>query len=258
MFVTKLKILFFIFIFTSFSYSQSIYFCESYTEDGIPVGTMNKLEIKPYGAAVYILINNENEFEDPILFLFVDKLIDGNFSPLDSKTLSVKKDDTWAVTSFEFKETGIYEVYFLNSSQTRLATGKIEVTYSNGAQFNKIPPVSSQKFGESEFVFCELVVDGKPINTFTSLSLSRSDGQAFIYLDNYYPFGYDRINVQIWKRSKQNSNNEELVDTKKYKILPEWSDTFFRYNFNSIGEYKIDIFDKNNNFIASNILTVTN
>ena len=51
-------ILFFTFIITS--YSQEIYFCESYTENGVPIGPTNKLEIKPWGTAIYTLLDNNN------------------------------------------------------------------------------------------------------------------------------------------------------------------------------------------------------
>jgi hypothetical protein len=202
-------------------------------------------------------LNNEKEIKDPILYFFVDKLNGGKFTPYDSKTLSVKKTDTWTVTNYEFKEIGIYELYFLNSSQSRLATSKLEVYFSQENKKLFFPPTQNV-IGGVQFTFCELVINGKPKNPITSLSLSSSGGQAFIYLDNHVPFGLERIKVQIWKRSNQKSNYEELIDSKKYKILPEWSDTFFKYNFTNIGEYKIDIFDKNDNFISSNIITVTN
>jgi hypothetical protein len=241
--IKTLRCFIFLILLSNVLIAQELFVCESYTEDGTPVGPLNSLEIKPYGTAIYVLLNNEKAIQDPILYLFIDKLVGGKFTPFESKTLSVKKTDTWAVTSFEFKDPGIYELYFLNSSQSRLATGKLEVYFAQD---------------DRKFTFCELVINGKPKNPFTSLSLSRSEGQAFIYLNNQVPFGIEKIKVQVWKRSNKNSNYEELVDSKKFKILPEWSDTFFKYNFVNIGEYKIDIFDINDNFISSNIITVTN
>jgi len=240
----------------SLQFAQELYLCESYTENGTPVGPINRLEIKPYGTAIYVLLDNGNEFNDPLLYLFVDKFVDGKFTPFDSKSLEVKGNDTWAVTSYEFKEQGIYEVYFLNSSQSRLATNKIEVLFEGEYLGDNFASSSYSNIG-SQFIFCEMVINGKPTNPFTSLSLSKSDGQTFIYLNNYVPFGHDTISVQYWKRSSTDSSYEELIDSKIYKILPEWSDTFFKYNFNSIGDYKIDIFDTKNNLIASNIIIIS-
>lgn len=256
-----LKKLFLIIIFiisaVNFVSGQELYLCESYTEDGTPVGPVNRLEIKPYGTAIYVLLDNGNEFNDPSLYLFVDKLIDGKFTPFDSKSLDVNRNDTWAVTSFEFKEQGIYEVYFLNSSQSRLASNKIEVFFEGEYLGNNFATPSYSNAG-SQFIFCEMVINGKPINPFTSLSLSKSEGQAFIYLNNYVPFGHDTLIVQYWKRSNTDSSYEELIDSKIYRILPEWSDTFFRYYFTAPGDYKIDIFDMKNNLIASNVITIFN
>lgn len=251
------KVFLFLLLVTSTVLTQNLYICESYTEDGSPIGPVNRLEIKPYGTAIYVLLENEKELNDPILYLFVDKLVDGKFSPFDSKTLNVKNEDTWAVTSFEFKEQGIYEVYFLNSSQSRLASNKIEVFFSDEYLIDS-NPIVTRSFGECQFIFCELVIDGKPTNLLNSVSLSISGGKVFIYLNNYVPFGIENIKIQVWDRSKTNNNYEKLVNSKKFKILPEWSDTFFRYKFNKIGEYRIDIFDNSDNFISSNIITVIN
>lgn len=256
----KIKILryfLFLILFSNALIAQELYVCESYTEDGTPVGPLNSLEIKPYGTAIYVLLNNEKAIENPILYLFIDKLIGGKFTPFESKTLSVKKTDTWAVTSFEFKDPGIYELYFLTSSQSRLATGKLEVYFTQD-NIKQVFPPSQSTIGKVQFIFCELVINGKPKNPFTSLSLSSSEGQSFIYLNNQVPFGIEIIKVQVWRRSNTNNNYEELVDSKKFKILPEWSDTFFKYNFINVGNYKIDIFDNNDNFIASNIITIIN
>jgi len=243
-------------LFSTFNFAQELYFCESYSEDGSPIGPINKLEIKPYGTAVYVLLESENEIHDPTLYMFMDKLINGKFTPYDSKTITIEGKKKWAVTSFEFNEPGIYEAYFLNSSQSRLATGKIEVNYSEEYSKNNYTK-TIQSFGNSNMVFCELVINGKPVNRLNTLSIAQTDGQVFIYLNNHVPFGVDKIKLQVWKRSETDSNYEELFDSKKYRVLPEWTDTFFRYIFNSTGEFKFDIFDINDEFISSNIITVT-
>lgn len=236
--------------------AQEVFICDSYTEDGNPIGPTNRFEIKPYGTAKYILIKNKKIINDKILYLFIDKIIDGKITPFDSETISLEKENTWAVTSYEFKEPGIYELYFLNSKQKRLANIKAEVYFSK-ENASKAFSATKSYVGEVQFTFCELVINGKPINTFNNLRLSKS-GQVFVYLNNFMPFNIEEIKVQIWKKSIENSNYENLIDEKRYKLLPEWNDTYFRYTFKSAGEYKIDVFDKADKFIASNIITVTN
>ena len=252
-----LRSLYLLLFFLSIVSAQDLYICESYTEDGSPVGPLNRLEIKPYGTAVYVLFDNEYKINDPVLYLFVDKLVDDKFTPFDSKTITIKKSDTWAVTSFEFKEQGIYEIYFLNSSHNRLATSKIETFYSGNFANQYFSPTSNTNLNP-KFIFCELVINGKPVNPFSSLSLNTSGGDAFIFINNKLPFGSEVLKVQYWKRSLKNENYEELIDSKKYKILPTWKDTFFKYKFTQAGEFKIDVFNMKDNLIASNIITITN
>lgn len=252
-FLTPLLIL----LYSTLCYAQEVYVCESYSENGKPIGVKNKFEIQPYGKAVYILIDNENNFDDPLLYMFVDKLSDNKFIPFDSKTITVDEQSTWAVSNFEFSEPGIYEIYFLNSSQNRLASIQIETYYADEFN-NQIVSPSYSYDGDCELVFCELVINGKPVNQFSTISLSNFGGQVFIYLNNKVPFNIDRFQIQVWKRSQVNSNYEELIDSKKFRILPEWRDAFFRYIFTQVGDFKIDVFDRDNNFIASNILTVQN
>ncbi len=245
----------FMLLFVTVNYAQEVFVCDSYTEDGTPVGPNNRFEIKPYGTAKYILIKNEKKFDDNLLYLFIDKIVEGKLIPFDSKTITLEKDDSWAVTSYEFKEPGIYDLYFLNSKQNKLASIKVEVYFSEEFASRSFTPTKSY-IGDTQITFCELVINEKPINPLNTLSLSQSGGQVFVYLNNYMPFNIEIIKVQIWKLSNDNSNYENLVDEKKYKLLPEWKDTFFKYIFKSTGEYKIDVLDENDDFIASNIITV--
>lgn len=247
--------LFLFLLISSFLYAQEVFVCDSYTEDGVPVGTSNRFEIKPYGTAKYILLNNEKQFDDNLLYLFIDKIVDGELTPFNSKTLTIKKNDTWAVTSYEFNEPGIYDLYFLSSKQIRLADIKVEVFFSEEFASKAFTPTKSY-VGETQMTFCELVINEKPVNPLNTISLSQSEGQVFVYLNNYLPFNIKIIKVQVWKQVNGEGNYENLVDEKQYQLQPEWKDAFFKYVFKSTGEYKIDVYDENEKFITSNIIAV--
>lgn len=234
-----------------------MYVCESYTEDGEPIGATNSLEIKPYGKAVYVLFQNNSNFDFNTLYLFVDKLSEGQFTPYDSKTLSVQNDKNWAVTNYEFHNSGIYELYFLNSTQHKLAVQKLEVKLVNENGIERITPTSRPIIGNSQFIFCDMIMNDKPVNQFTQLSISAKNGKGYAYINNYAPIGTDTINVKIWKR-QPSSSFDTLISKKKYTITPNWTDTFFKITFNKPGDYKIDVFDNFDNLIASNVLTVIN
>lgn len=249
-----------LFLLTSVSsiYSQEVFFCESYMEDGTPVGPTNQLSIKPWGTAIYIMLdNNKKPFNEPLLNIFVDKKNGDKYTPFESKTLDVDAKSTWAVTNFEFKEAGTYQIYFLNASQKKIAVNMLKVNFAEGVLAGANPNVSYSE-GSVEFLFCQMVIDDKPINPFDNLSISRTGGRAIIYLNNFAPFSTEILTMQVWKKSTDDSDYGELMAKKRYQLLPEWNETFIKYRFSQPGEYKFDIFDKDDNLISANTIIVTN
>ncbi|MBK7104572.1 MAG: hypothetical protein IPH62_04750 [Ignavibacteriae bacterium] len=245
----KLKsiIIFLIFFLSASIFAQNIYVCESYTDQGNPIGIINILGIGTIKKSVNILIDNEKKLDSDILYLFIDKLNDGKFSPYDSKILKVEKEKFWASIKYEFKETGVYEISFLNSSEKKLANSKFEVKYENEAGGS----------GRALFIFCDMIVNDRPVNPISQLSLSEKNGETYVFINNYVAFSTDKIIVKIWKRTENKSEYKELISTKKFKVRPKWSKTFFKLTFDEIGDYKIDVNDSNNKLIVSNILDVT-
>lgn len=248
----------FLLISTSSIFSQEVFFCESYMEDGTPVGTTNQLNIKPWGTAVYILLdNNQKPFNEPLLNIFIDKKNGDKYSPFESRTLEVNTKSTWAVTNFEFKEAGTYQVYFLNAAQKKIAVNMLKVNFSEGVLTGTNPKGNISE-GSAEFLFCEMVIDEKPINIFDNLSISRTGGRAIIFLNNSSPFETDALTMQVWKRTSVDADYGELVAKKRYQLLPEWNETFIKYRFQQPGEYKFDIYNKNDILISTNTIVITN
>jgi hypothetical protein len=254
-FVSSLVLLFVLF---STVYSQEIYFCESYTENGVPVGPTNKLDIKPWGTATYILLdNNKQPINDQQLYVFVDKKTEDKFVPYQSKTLTIEKEATWAVTNFEFKDPGTYNVYFLNSKQEKIASNILKVVFAEG-YITGSSSYAPEYEGECEMVFCEMVINDKPVNSFTTLSLSRSGGRGVIYLNNSAPFNTDKLVLKVWKKNNDDGNYNEFIETKQYRILPEWSDAFIKYKFNQVGEFKFGVYNKDDMLLASSTIVISN
>jgi hypothetical protein len=231
-------------------------------EDGTPVGPTNQLKIKPWGTVIYILLdNNKKPFNEPILNIFVDKKNGDKYSPFESKTIEVKTKSTWAVTNFEFKEAGTYQVYFLNAAQKKIAVNMLKVSFSEGVISGSNPNPNtnvSYSEGSTEMLFCQMVIDDKPINPFDHLSISRTGGRAIIFLNNSSPFNTDALTMQVWKKTSLDSDYGQLVTKKRYQLLPEWNETFIKYKFQQPGEYKFDIYNKDDNLISSNRIVVTN
>ncbi|MEE9430678.1 MAG: hypothetical protein V3V16_06525 [Melioribacteraceae bacterium] len=252
--------LLFLLISVSSLYSQEVFFCESYMEDGTPVGPTNQLSIKPWGTAIYILLdNNKKTFNEPMLNVFIDKKNGEKYSPFESKSIEIDPKKKWAVTNFEFKEAGTYQIYFLNASQKKIAVNMLKVSFAEGVIAGSNPnPTITYSEGSVEMLFCQMVIDDKPINPFDNLSISRTGGRAIIFLNNSIPFSTELLTLQIWKRTAMSPDYGELVTKKRYELLPEWNETFIKYRFDQPGEYKFDIFDKSDNLISSNTIVVTN
>lgn len=236
---------------TNIIISQNVYVCEKYTENGIPLNTVNKMEIKSYGKSANILIDNKNSFNSNILYLFIDKLVDGKYIPFDSKIWKIDKNQTWAAREYVFIEAGNYEIYFLNSNEKKLASVKLEV-------ISEIESIMSKDLGNSQFVLCEMIVNDRPMNPISQLSLSNQGNDIYAFINNYSAFNSDRILVKTIRRSENSDEYKELISTKKFKVTPRWSITFFKLSFSEPGDYKIDVYEKDNKLIVSKIFTVIN
>ncbi len=239
------------FIFISLSSAQEIFFANSYTESGEPIDATVDLKIKPWGSQFYILFrNNGKPIGDPLLYLFVDKLRGDKYKPFDSRVLNIDKDATWAVYNYEFKDPGEYEIYFMNSNQKRLATAKLKVELED-RYVEGFSVQSSRYYEGAKLQFCEAVVDGKPVNVLRTASIKKLNGTVYVYLNNFDALNVDTLFVQVWKDENGDEEFEKFVETKKYKIDPNWSDTFFKYVFTKPGLYQIKIFEKNEILIAA-------
>lgn len=250
------KIIFLLFLVGGTLSAQQIYFCKSFTEDGKPIEAKNEWKIEPWGSQVYILFDNEHKaIGDSLLYLFIDKKADNVFKPFDSQIIKINKNDKWAVFNYEFKDAGKYEVYFLNSSQTKLSVDTVDIQIDTEYSSSKVAN-SSRYYENCDLTFCEVVVNRKPVNVITSLSLSKNLGVVYVYLKNYMPFKTDTIKVQVWQDQDNDFEYEKIIGSKMYKLNPDWEDTFFKYVFSKPGKYQIKVFNQNDIFIASGQIEV--
>jgi len=82
------KLLIFLLLFCSAAYAQKIYFCQSHTENGDPIGAEIIWEINPWGSYVYILFENgEEAIGESMIYMFIDKFEDESYKPFDSKAI---------------------------------------------------------------------------------------------------------------------------------------------------------------------------
>jgi hypothetical protein len=240
-------------------FAQQVYFVESYTEDGDPIGAANEWEIKPWGSFIYILLDSEEDsLTGNILYLFIDKKEDGVFQPFDSKTINLGFNQQWVVYNYKFTQTGEYDVYFITSDQQRFAGERVRIKFEESFT-NPTTKVGRSYYDNCKMIFCrKVLVGGKPLGVTNSLKLSNSSGSIYVLLNNYRAMNTSKILVDIWRKKNRAYEYDEFIESKKFRINPDWPDTFFKYSFTRPGEYKITVYDENESLIKSGFFTVTN
>lgn len=242
-------------LFVSYTKAQEVYFCKTHTQNGKPVDAQIEWTIRPWGETIEILFDNEGKIiKGNHVYLYIDREVNGKYEPFDSKVIEIKRGSTWVSFPFKFVELGKYKVYFLNSKQEILSsenlTLKLEESFSSTSK-----KISSLFYDRIRLIFCERVIAGKIINEKSYVSMSKNEGQIFVYLIGQTPFNTRKLLVDIWKE-KENSYEEQFVESKKFKMKPEWADVFFRYKFKSPGEYKISIYNGDEVLIKSGFIKV--
>ena len=249
-------VLFAILISTICSYGQSIYVSESLTENDEPVGAKNMWDIDPWGKSLFIVYDNEEQINDNILYLFIDKLIDGSFQPFDSKVINIEQSTSRFSYDFKFTDTGKFKVYVVNEAQETLSSLQLILRAKTSTESNTLQ--SDNYYDGIGLIFCEkILVGGTPLGIIKSGSLSKHSGSIYIKLKQYSPLNTEAIHVDLWKIGNNSFDYDQYVESKKYKIDRTWYDTFFKYKFTRSGKYKIVIYNDSDAIIKTGYITIT-
>lgn len=250
-----IRILVFMFFTGGVSFAQQVYFCKSVTPEGKPVEHKINWEIKS-GSAVFILLDNAQPFKSSMVYLFIDRMVAGNYEAYDSKAISTDKNKNWVSYSYNFNESGNYSVYFISNSGERLANNKVTVKATERAPIEK--PVKELKtenlIFNTDIVFCEKVISNKPVNVKESVSV-KNGGNVVVFIKSDETFNTSMLVVHIYK--KKGNISEDLIQTKKFKTQANWRNIFFKYKFESPGEYKFSVYDEFENLIKTAGFLVT-
>ncbi len=247
--MSVIRILVFIFFTGGVLFAQQVHFCKSVTASGKPVEQKVNWEIKS-SSAVFILLDNTQPFKSSMIYLFIDRMMGGNYEAYDSKAVSTDKEKNWISYSYNFTESGNYSVYFINNSGERIASNKLTVKITERPPVEKTvkePDIQNVVFN-TDILFCEKVASNKPVNIKESVSL-RAGGNIIVFIKSDETFNTGTLVVHIYK--KKGSLSEDLIQTKKFKTQASWRNMFFRYKFDSPGEYKFSVYDEFENIIKS-------
>jgi hypothetical protein len=252
------QIFFVLILLLTITNAQTVYVADSVTEDNEPINAHNYWEIDPWGKSLYIILDYENEtVEGNIVYLFIDKFVDGTYQPFDSKSINVDADSKRVKYDYTFTETGKFKLYFINISQKKIAS--VVVTLSAKAAKKQKTMKRSNYYDNVSLVFCEKVlVGGTTLGIKKRTSLRENNGIIYVKLTNFSPLKTDVILVDIWRKEHRSFEYDEYIESKKFRIDPEWKDTFFKYKFPKTGEYKIVIYNQEEVLIKTGYIDVLN
>ena len=237
--------------------AQTIYVADSATEDNEPINAKNYWEIEPWGKTLHIILDNEGTTIDGnVVYLFIDKYSDGKYQPFDSKSINIQPNTKRVNYDYKFSETGKYKLYYINISQQKLAS----VTVTISEKTRKIKAIKRSNYYDNvSLVFCEKVlVGGTPIGITKRASLSENNGEIYIKISNFSPLKTEVILVDFWRKEYRSFEYDEYIESKKYRVDPEWADTYFKYKFPKAGEYKIVIYNQAEVLIKTGYISVLN
>lgn len=249
-------IVFFILFCLSQTQAQHITFCKAYTENGEPIDLIYSKELT-FNQSVCILLNaGKKNISDNSVFLFVDRVTDTGRQNQFNKIIRVEKDKNWIAQTYKFIKDGKFEIYFSDINKNRLASAY--VTIKSPTKLKTISGTLSSSYPHAEITLCEQVLNGIPINVKRNISLQREGNQIYIYLKNDGPLNTEKISVRLFRKSKYALDYDEVVSSKIFQISRDWADAYFKYKFNSPGEYRINVYDENELLIKTAYISVVN
>jgi hypothetical protein len=191
-----------------------------------------------------------------MVYLFIDRMMAGNYEAYDSKAISTDNNKNWISYSYNFTESGNYSVYFINNSGERLANNKLIVKTTTKPPVEKTTKelLANAVIFNTEVLFCEKVVSNKPLNIKESISM-KNGGSIVVFIKSDETFKTSLLVVHIYK--KKGNLAEDLIQTKKFKAQASWQNMFFKYKFESPGEYKFAVYDEFENVIKTAGFLVT-
>jgi len=254
----NINLFFFVILFiTNVSYGQTIFVAESVTESGEVVGAKNEWDIDPWGKSLFIVYDNVTPITDNIIYLFVDKFIEGSFQPFDSKVIEIDKPTSRIKYDYKFTDVGKFRVYVVNANEETLSSLMLTLNTKTGSASNASR--SDNYYDGIGLIFCETILVGStPLGVIKKASISKNKGWIYIKLSHYAQLNSNTIQVDFWTKESNSFDYDKYVESKKYKIDPTWADTFFKYQFANPGRYKIVIYNDFEAIIKTGYITVTN
>lgn len=248
------------------AFSQQVYFCSNYTEEGEPIGKSIVWNIEPSGGYVYILYNNgKDNIITSELSLLINKLSNNKYHKYDTRSITVENNKNWTMYDYLFTEAGDYKITILDANSKELAKDYLSISIIEKSQQeetvydeknSKNKNILDTYFYESsELTFCAGIdKNGKAIDPNSTWTIGKDGGFVYCLIDNKAPLKSDQLIVDIYK--KKGSDYSKFVDTKYLDVESEWHYAYLKYTFYDPGEYKFNVYNKDEVWINTEYVTI--
>jgi hypothetical protein len=205
---------------------------------------------------VYFLFQKNASANMPkTLYFQINKLSGKEYVSFDVKSLTPDKDKSFAVLDYKFLTPGNYEVVAKDESKELIreyvtiglkeaTTTATTTTTIKGDYDNSIITTGTQ-------------IDDQGTITGTSpyYTIPSSGAYVIFKVDNVdKTLNTTSLIVDVYKKS--DAGSYEFYETKNYDVTSTYFWIYFKYDFYSIGEYKLAVYNKDWKYINTSYVTI--
>ncbi len=243
------------------TFSQSVVTCESYNSStGQPSGIYSLWNIKSGGGYINILYSQGRNLSSGEWYLYIDRLkTKGEYTPYETISLSEDTYKNWLVYQYTFKESGKFKIDIMKDAVSQ-ATCYVEIQFTDGTDNSSSSTTSTyyddDPYADSKLEFCESVSsDGVPDGVSSTFKADRTGArEVTIFVDNDgTAFKTTKFYVDIYDK-----NTNEKIDSYSIDDIDEdWTWVKFKRTFTKPGEYSVEIYNEDDDWINTASLTIT-
>jgi hypothetical protein len=244
--------------------AQRVYFCDSYTSTGEPIGSNTKVSCPADGGYIYFLYQNgSTNLSQGSYHIYVDKLSEETYLPFDVKAVEADPSKKWFAYDYNFRTAGDYRITIKNPALADMIREYLTLIpeQSTGSSYSGI-------FDDPESIFyytystIEATVSvnastGQTGGSFESFNIDREQGgRIFFKLSN----GDKAVNTQslnVFVEKMDTGGTAQAFDNKTYPVQNQNSAwTYFSFDFFEPGKFTLNVYSADMVFINSINITV--
>ncbi len=231
--------------------AQRVYFCESYTEDGDPVGINSAWTITADAGYVYVLFNQADVIQAEELVFSIDKLLDGSYKSYSTRYVKNDPKKKWALLDYNFTEDGSYKVS-VGAGGNVFASEYVSISWKAPSDTDDNDVL---KFIESDISVCKDVANELPIGQSETFTLEPGGNNLYVYADIMRTIDSDEVILDIYKKDT-GTGNFEFKDSMTYTVTSSWEKLWLKYFFTEPGDYEISVYTKENVWVNTCYITL--